>query len=195
MNPSNYMEYRDLQYERENIGYDEQYPEGGIKCKNYELCESIIPPDWYEYYANYFCMICDSQFRWGQLEFREADEDCAVCSDSSKKQVTFPANCGHWFCVACSRNILFWKEQRYHLSPVPYGCPPCPKGCVNPIKGEQCYCIEYDSIQDAWEESKPDEFKKWNDAEHESIDLSESTPGSVFSSQKCPMCRKVYKRS
>ncbi len=29
------MEYRDLQYEQLNIGYDCQYPEGGIKCKNY----------------------------------------------------------------------------------------------------------------------------------------------------------------
>ena len=26
---------RDMEYERDNIGYDWQFPEGGIKCKNY----------------------------------------------------------------------------------------------------------------------------------------------------------------
>ena len=53
MNSSNYMEYRDLQYEQENIGYDDQYPEGGIKCKNYDLCEVILPSNWWEYKATY----------------------------------------------------------------------------------------------------------------------------------------------
>ena len=35
---------RDLIYEQNNRGYDEQYPEeegGGIKCKNYELCKQM----------------------------------------------------------------------------------------------------------------------------------------------------------
>ena len=35
---------RDLNYEKNNIGFDYQYTEedgGGIKCKNYELCESV----------------------------------------------------------------------------------------------------------------------------------------------------------
>ena len=41
---SNYMEYRDIQYEKVNIDYNE-YPEGGIKCKNYELCRAVLPPD------------------------------------------------------------------------------------------------------------------------------------------------------
>jgi hypothetical protein len=42
---------RDLQYERENVGYDHQYPDGdGIKCKNY-MCHWVplkfitTPPD------------------------------------------------------------------------------------------------------------------------------------------------------
>lgn len=40
---------RDLEYEKNNIGYDEQYPRetgGGIKCKNYEICEEVLP-SWY----------------------------------------------------------------------------------------------------------------------------------------------------
>ena len=186
MNPS-----RDLQYEQTNIGYDDQYPEGGIKCKNYELCQDVLPNWWFDCKGKYLCMSCD-MLGFGQLEFRQSDEDCAVCADSGKTQVKFPANCGHWFCVTCSRNIMFWKEQRYHLSPVPYGCPPCPKGCINPVKGEQCYCYEYDPIQDEWKQYKPQQFKKWNDAEQHSIELSEDTPGSVFGSKKCPLCRATY---
>ena len=36
------MGYRDLQYEQSNIGYNKQYLDGGIKCKNYELCNKLI---------------------------------------------------------------------------------------------------------------------------------------------------------
>ena len=35
---------RDLEYENNNIGYDHQYTKengGGIKCRNYELCEAV----------------------------------------------------------------------------------------------------------------------------------------------------------
>ena len=39
---------RDVEYENNNIGYDEQYPEGGIKCKNFEICEDILPKWWYD---------------------------------------------------------------------------------------------------------------------------------------------------
>jgi hypothetical protein len=185
------MQYRDLQYEQENIGYDEQYPEGGIKCKNYELCTHILPQDWYEHFANYLCMTCD-MFGWRELEFRETQEECIVCNETTHKQVKFPTNCGHWFCVSCSRNILFWDETRYHLSPVPYGCPPCPNGCINPIRGRQCYCIDYDEIKDKWEEEYPEKYEEYNNAENLSIELSEETSGSIYSSKKCPLCRKKY---
>jgi len=39
----------DIDYENNNIGYDELYPienGGGIKCKNYEICDEIISKDW-----------------------------------------------------------------------------------------------------------------------------------------------------
>jgi len=183
------MEYRDLQYEQTNIGYDVQYPEGGIKCKNFELCQSILPPDNWEMLANYLCINC-GVFAFNELEFRKSDEECIICFTTDYKQVKFPTNCGHWFCVSCARNILFWDETRYHLSPEPYGCQPCPNGCINPIKGKQCYCEEYDEIQKKWENTHPEEFKKWNDDEHYSIEHSQEEQGSVFSSKKCPICRK-----
>ena len=193
MNPSNYMEYRDLQYEQANISYDYQYSEGGIKCKNYELCESILPNWWFECKATYLCTNCD-MFGWKELEFKESDEECVVCNETGNKKVKFPANCGHWFCVSCSRNILFWDETRYHLSPVPFGCPPCPNECINPIKGKQCYCEDYDEILDHWKEEYPDKYEEYNDAENLSIELSETTAGSLFNSKKCPLCREKYER-
>ena len=193
MNPSNYMEYRDLQYEQTNVGYDYQYPEGGIKCKNYELCESILPNWWFECKATYLCTNC-VMFGWNELEFKESDEECVVCNETGNKQLKFPTNCGHWFCTSCSKNILFWDETRYHLSPVPFGCPPCPNDCINPIKGKQCYCEDYDEILDDWKEEYPDTYKEYNDAENLSIELSETTAGSVFNSKKCPLCRETYER-
>lgn len=199
MNSSNYMEYRDLQYERENVAYDYQYPEGGIKCKNHDLCEGVLPPDWFEKVANYLCANCGSWFKiggfgWDELEFRQTDEECAVCNEVCNKQVKFPTNCGHWFCVPCSRNILLWDETRYHLSPVPFGCPPCPNECINPVRGKQCYCEDYDEILEQWERDNPQKYNEYNDAQNESIELSETTEGSVFGSKKCPLCRIKYER-
>lgn len=186
MNP-----FRDLQYEQSSIGYDCQYTEGGIKCKNYELCKHILSPDWFSMFGNYICLSCD-MFGWKQLEFKESEEECVVCNENVNKQVKFPANCGHWVCVGCSRNILFWDETRYHLSPIPFGCSPCPNGCINPVKGKQCYCENYDEILEQWEQEKPEQYKEYIDAENLSIELSETTAGSVFSSKKCPLCRKKY---
>lgn len=203
---------RDLEYEQNYIGYDEQYPlenGGGIKCKNYELCNSIIPPDHGIHFDNYLCMGCGDWFKvggfgWNELEFFESDENCSVCLDNTNKKVKFPANCGHSFCVNCSRDILFWDETRYHLSPVPYGCSSCPNGCDNPIKGIQCYCEEYYgddtydeipiSIVAIWKRNNPSQYEEWNKKESESIDLSEDIPGSVYGSAKCPICRKKYVR-
>ena len=172
-------------YEQTNIVCNWQYPEGGIKCKNFKLCGHVLPRDWLEYTSDYVCVSCDI-FGWKELNFKESDE-CVICNEIGDI-VDFPANCGHSFCVTCSKHILFWDETRYHLSPVPFGCPPCP--CLNPIKGKQCYCEDYDEILERWEREHPRQYKEYNDAENLSIELSETTPGSVFGSRTCPLCRK-----
>lgn len=148
-------------------------------------------PLWYDCKGKYLCTNCDI-FNWNELEFRDTNEDCAVCYCNYNREMKFPTNCGHWFCISCSKNILFWDETRYHLSPEPYGCPPCPNGCNNPKKGKQCYCEEYDDIQEIWILNHRDQFEQWNDDEHKSIELSEHTSGSVYSSKTCPLCRKKY---
>ena len=48
---------RDLQYEQLNTIYDEDYRRNGIKCKNYVLCQHILPPDHYENFAGFHRMI------------------------------------------------------------------------------------------------------------------------------------------
>ena len=191
---------RDLQYEQLNTIYDDGYERNCIKCKNYVLCQQILLPDHYENLANYLCMTCGDWFKlggfgWNELEFIVRDEECVVCNETIDKQLKFPANCGHWFCVSCSHNILFWDETRYHLSRVPYGCPPCPNRCTNPDRGKQCYCDEYDEIQEEWEQEQPGKYKEWNDAQHISIILSTECDADVFGSAKCPLCRKKYKRA
>lgn len=188
------MATRDLEYENNNIAFYEQDNGNGIKCKNYLLCQTVLPMWWFSCKGKYLCTNCDC-FGWKELEFRHADNDCVVCYTECDFEMKFPTNCNHWFCVNCCRNILFWDETRYHLSPVPYGCPPCPNNCDNPIKGRQCYCEEYDEVQNQWELSNPLEWKKWNDDdEHYSIETSEEIPGSVYTSKTCPMCRKKYNK-
>ena len=184
------MSERDLVYENNNLVFDEQYPDGGIKCKNYILCEAVLPKDAFNYKGNYLCISCDN-FGWNDLQFRNLSNECNVCYNNGI-EMKFPTNCGHLFCVNCCKKILFWDESRYHLSPEPYGCPPCPNNCNNPVKGKQCYCEEYDEIQKIWENTNPKEYKKWNDDEHFSIHNSEEESGSIFSSKTCPMCRKKY---
>lgn len=180
---------RDLDYESKNIGFYVQDQEDGIKCKNYELCEAVLPNWWFDCKGKYFCIDCLS-FGWGKLNFKYEEQECNVCNELVNVLVEFPTNCNHYFCCQCSRNILFWDETRYWLNPTLFGCPPCPNGCVNPDLGKQCACEEYTEVIDAWERDKPDEFNEYNDAENLSIYNSDKDP--FYGNQKCPLCRKVY---
>jgi hypothetical protein len=183
---------RDLDYENNNIAYDPQYPleeGGGIKCKNYELCKTVLPRWWFDCKGSYLCINC-LIFGWGELEFKYQEEECCVCNETVNIMLKFPTSCGHWFCCECSRNILLWDETRYHLSQVPYGCPPCPNGCLNPEKGTQCNCIKHDEIKDVWEKEFPQEFERWNEDDDFSIN---NTVDYHFANRKCPLCRSIYK--
>ena len=175
-------------------------------CENYELCGHEKVPEM----GSPFCMTCGSWFKvggfgWDKLAFRDTQNVCVICMEFSGREIKFPA-CEHYFCVKCSKNILFWDETRYHLSPVPYGCPPCPNGCENPIKGRQCDCIENygenvgesdneaTSIVEKWRREHPEQYKEWNDAEHISIEDSMTSTEDAYASGKCPLCRSKYTR-
>ena len=140
------------------------------------------------------CMTCGPWFKvagfgWGTLDIDSTPMECSVCLHT-EPSVKLP-QCTHRLCVQCFRDIMLWDECRSHLNPVTYGCPPCPQGCVNPNKGRQCYCDEYDPVRETWECTHPLEFKAYNDAENQSID----TPtDDTYGKAKCPFCRTVYNR-
>jgi len=164
-----------------------------IQCENYEFCKSERVPGM----GSKYCMTCGSWFKicgfgWDKLTIVDSIDECILCMNMCKRKIMFPTNCGHSFCLPCSKKILYISEDRSCLSPVPYGCAPCPKGCENPVKGVQCHCIEYDSIQDQWKNANPTEFNTWNDAQNYSID--NSVYDYAYGSSSCPLCRKKYER-
>ncbi len=168
-----------------------------VKCINYEYCQEE-PPQWVINHHPPYCMNCAIASN-GTLQFRDTTAECCICMDHKGREMKFPT-CSHWFCVSCCRNLLSGDETKYHLSQVPFGCPPCPNGCENPERGTQCYCrIYYDgelgideigplSVVQAWEKDHPESFKRWNQAEIESIDRG-NINGEVWGSRKCPLCR------
>jgi hypothetical protein len=166
-----------------------------MNCVNHELCEHQKV----EGIGSDFCMTCGSWFKvcgfgWDALTFVDATDECVICMETCERKLMFPTNCGHSFCIPCSRNILFFDESRYHLSPVPYGCPPCPNGCINPIKGTQCGCEEYDAVKDAWASTNKKEHTKWIRDESKSFKKAEEEP-TAFGNCTCPLCRKRYERN
>ena len=142
------------------------------------------------------CMTCGSWFKisgfgFGKLDIASASGDCNICSNAMSFDVRFP-QCSHRVCVQCFKDIMLFDETRQHLGKVPFGCPPCPNGCSNPVKGRQCYCEEYDAIQEAWECDHPGEHKVWNDEENKSIG---KPTDDAYGKAICPFCREKYDRS
>lgn len=189
-----------------------------VKCANIELCGIEEPcelMDTRTYSSHDICRLCNSLFLyetcgnlqtrwymgvqpWQRLEFIDATEPCAVCLESKERAVKFPF-CTHYFCTDCTFRILYGRsEEDYHLSPVPFGCPPCPNGCVNPVRGEQCGCLEYNnndidegplgSVQQ-WEITNPVAYAAWYFSQEDSVES-----GMIGGSRKCPLCR-AYKYS
>jgi len=100
-----------MEYESNNVGFDEQYPGGGgIKCKNYELCEAVLPTWWWDCKNNYLCTNCHTLFgAWtastgerhtGKGVLNVADNiDCPVCLQT-KRGISYP-RCDHMVCFDC----------------------------------------------------------------------------------------------
>ena len=173
----------DLSYDSDFEGNEEcKFKCKPMKCPNYVVCGKKAPEWLYDCHAGKCGMTC----RNFDVVTRnnENNEECPVCFDNPDLFVKFPT-CEHYFCGTCIRSLMFWDETKFHLSRVPYGCPPCPNGCENPIMGRQCYCEEYDPVQEQWEKDFPHLYKRWNDNEILSIEQPD------FSIGRCPMCRKL----
>ena len=90
------MNEKDTEYENNNIAYDYQYTkevDGGIKCKNYELCETVLPKWWFECKGNYLCTNCHMLFgTWGEshtgkgiLEISD-NLECPICLEKKNEE-------------------------------------------------------------------------------------------------------------
>lgn len=176
---------RDYEYEKNNIAYDWQYPEedgGGIKCKNFELCNSVLPTWWYDCKANYLCDNCHMLFgTWtngndkytgkGELNFFDAAE-CPICLEI-KRSVDQP-NCKHTLCLDCFKRCHYGDDDEDELEfPFPN------------IEDEY-----YDDPENPkWQKYKStiDEYNKKCD-EHEI--LKRHNYNSEEYLRKCPICRK-----
>jgi len=170
------------------LAVDLDHPSMDHPCPNVYFCECVDIPGYLDY-----CMGCLSH-GWKSLSFRDTMEPCAVCLENKGREMRFPA-CNHWFCTDCSRNILLWDETRYHIDPVPFGCPPC-NHAVNGAKScNSRPCTENDdNIVDAWKDRYPENGEAWILAEDISVENSHSgntCDSSAFSSKVCPLCREV----
>jgi hypothetical protein len=171
---------RDVEYENNNIGYDEQYPEGGIKCKNFEICEDILPKWWYDCKGCYICTNCDIQFgTWEGTGVRRTGKgvlpvvdnvECPICLEV-KRSITQP-NCEHTLCIECFKRCYYGAE-----GPIfPYS---------EEIEDEYYRDREngkwkdYHPLIDKWEI----DCEKW---EENRIEREESEEHL----RKCPICRK-----
>lgn len=168
-----------------------------VQCLNHVFCENDFP-GWVVPLYEGSCMNCSGILGNGvQVETRpiQTDESCVVCTADSPDTVMmkFPATegCTHWYCLSCCRDLILWREQRYHLDPRSFGCPPCPNGCNNPSVGMQCYCEEYEAVQAQWELAFPKQWVLWSTREHESIEADR--PGEAYGKKTCPQCKRQVK--
>lgn len=151
------------------------------RCKNYELCETTTISH------NSLCKNCMS---WGELsiETETTKHKCLLCEESVNTKIPFPSKCSHIYCIDCTRYLLFCDESSvFNISPIPYGCPPCPNGCRNPTEGNQCSCPEYDDVIEEW-------WKHNKDKAEEFIYVCYVDGKNKTKEIKCPLCEQ-YKYS
>ena len=164
---------RDLLYEEQNIAFDCQNLEedsGGIKCKNYEVCETVLPKWWFDCKGQYLCTNCDMIF--GELDIYDNIE-CPICLDV-KRSISQP-NCEHTLCIECFKRCYYGDSDTTNEPLFPYP----------DIENE------YDEDMDnpKWNNEYPlikkynEEWNKWDDAQ-EAKYLEETNL------QQCPLCRK-----
>lgn len=119
------MSERDLEYEKNNTIYDELRSELGIKCKNYEICENILPLWWWDCKNHYWCTECDIRFgTWGTGEnahfgrgelIISENIECPLCFEI-KRGILQP-RCEHVLCVDCFKRY-------YNGAPIMCPSPP-----------------------------------------------------------------------
>ena len=144
-----------------------------------EYCWSVAP-------CGLYCI------HWDKRQGSSGDR-CPVCFSEDSVMVKF-RHCSHWVCTECMEIINTDFDRELHqLNPVPFGGPSCPKGCMNPIQGQQCSCQERMDLWVIWEESSPEAYEQWAEECEAAMDRAEEAflqSGSFRGSHTCPVCRK-----
>ena len=162
---------RDIEYENNNIGYDCYYPDGGIKCKNYELCESVLPHWWWDCKESYLCTMCDMQFgAWstkkefehsgkGVLEFIN-NYECAICMET-KRCVSQP-KCNHYICINCFKRCYYGDIDESGTPEFPY--PEIEEEYENdednPKWSEYPLIAIYNEEWNAWDDNRVEKYER-----------------------------------
>jgi hypothetical protein len=175
------MAARDLEYEQNNIGFDYQYPEedgGGIKCKNWEACQAVLPTWWFECKGRYFCTNCDMLFGAfsggkGLLQFHD-NLECPVCLEV-KRSVSQP-RCEHTVCLDCFRRCHYGDESGEGEPQFPY--PEIEDEYYDDTKNPK-WAINYPLIN-----TYNAEWNAWEDKREAKRDVEESYI------RLCPICRQ-----
>lgn len=177
---------RDMTYEKNNIGFNDHYREedgGGIKCKNYELCQCILPTWWFDCKGNYLCTNChmlfgtwgtkDKQYNTGKGVLEIVDNvECPVCLEN-RRSITQP-NCQHTICIECFKRSYYGDDDTKNEPKFPYP----------DIEDE----YHEDQFNEKWEIDYPlikiynQDHNKWNDEKDEKYHMEEYL-------RKCPLCR------
>jgi hypothetical protein len=168
---------RDIDYENSNICVDSRYNEYGIKCKNYIICETVLPEWWFDCKGCYLCTNCDVMFgNWrggkGILEMTNKLE-CPICLEM-KESISQP-RCNHSLCVGCFKRCYYGDETRDGEPTFPY-----------PDIEDEYY---RDEKNVKWMNDYPlikifnEEWNKWDDKRIEKY-------YSEYHLRICPICRK-----
>ena len=170
---------RDLVHEEENIGYDKQYPNGSIKCKNFMFCKSVLPNWWYDRKGKYLCTNCDMLFgTWGNQIGKGIlpiikNAECPICLEI-KTCISQP-RCDHYTCIDCFKRCYY--GENINEPPFPY-----PE-----IENE--YYNHSDPDDPEWFIKYP-LIQKYNDDFNALLDQKEEKMNSEYYLQQCPLCRK-----
>lgn len=178
---------RDIEYERSNASApDEQLPEGGVKCKNYHICEANLPNWWYDCKGNYLCTNCDMLFgTWknekagvyktgkGELPF-VGEKNCPICLEM-KPSIIQP-NCDHTICIECFKRCHYGDQLREGEPIFPYS---------EDIEEE----YETDQWNIKWKTHFP-LIDKWNREWNEWDNIRMYKYEKEENLRLCPVCRK-----
>ena len=110
---------RDFEYEHQTMVYTNQYPQeigGGIKCKNHEVCGTILPNWWWDCKHVYTCTTCNILF--GKILTKIDSVECPLCLEC-KQGITYP-NCDHAICIDCFKRCFYGDKCLENEPTFPY---------------------------------------------------------------------------